>query len=114
VIPIWASFKGFGLDLSIGAAFVVMVFVRLGTSVPSAPGNLGLFQLLTRECLQYLFLVPAAEAARFSLVLWGIVTVPLLLAGGIALIVTGARIGELKKAAEQEALDFQSRQISSR
>jgi hypothetical protein len=109
VVPIWASFRGYGLDLSVSAAFVLMLFLRLGTAIPSAPGNLGLFQLLTKECLQHLFQVPADEAARFSLVLWGIVTLPLLTAGFVALAVTGARIGELRKAAAAEALKQESR-----
>jgi uncharacterized protein (TIRG00374 family) len=109
VVPIWASFRGYGLDLPISAAFVVMVFVRLGTSIPSAPGNLGLFQFLTKECLQHVFQVPGPEAARFSLVLWGIVTLPLLIAGSMALIVTGAKLGELQRAAATEAKKQESR-----
>jgi hypothetical protein len=108
VVPIWASFRAYGLDLSIVAAFVLTVFVRLGTVIPSAPGNLGVFQFLTKECLQHLYNVPAASAARFSLVLWGIVTLPLLVLGLVALAITGARIGELRRAAEQEALNHQS------
>jgi len=47
---------------------------------PSAR-KLGLFQLLTKEALQRMFHVAPAEAARFSLVLWGTVTIPLLIAG---------------------------------
>ena len=109
VIPIWATFQAYGLDLPIKVALVVMVFVRLGTSVPSAPGNLGLFQLLTKECLQYFFQVPADEAARFSLVLWAVVTLPLLTGGFVALLVTGARIGELKKAASEQAQALEER-----
>jgi len=103
VIPIWAAFHGYGFDLGLRAAFVLMVVLRLGSVVPQAPGNLGLFQFLTKECLERVFNVVPAEAARFSLVLWGIVTLPLLIAGFIALSVTEAKIGELKRAAEQEA-----------
>src|SRR5262249_32733787 len=33
VIPIWATFKAYGLPLGPQAALVVMVFVRLGTSI---------------------------------------------------------------------------------
>lgn len=106
VIPIWAAFQGYGLDLGIEAAFVLMVIVRLATSIPQAPGNLGLFQLLTEQILERVFQVPAPEAKRFSWVLWGIVTLPLLSAGFVALAITGSRIGELTQAAQKQATDL--------
>jgi glycosyltransferase 2 family protein len=106
VLPIWAAFKGYGFDLGLRAAFVLMVILRLSSVVPQAPGNLGLFQFLTKEVLERLFDVVPAEAARFSLVLWGIVTIPLLTAGFIALSITEANVGELKRAAEEEAANL--------
>ena len=105
VIPIWATFRGYGFDLSIGAAFALMVLLRLGSAVPQAPGNLGLFQFLTKECLERIFNVVPDEAARFSLVLWGVVTLPLLIGGFIAADFTGAHIGDLRQAAQQEVAD---------
>jgi glycosyltransferase 2 family protein len=100
-IPIWALFQGYRFSLSVGAAFALMVVLRLVSIFPQAPANLGLFQFATRELLQRGFGVLPAEAARFSLVLWGVVKLPLLIAGFAALAVTGAKIGELKKAAEE-------------
>jgi uncharacterized protein (TIRG00374 family) len=103
VIPIYASFKGYGFDdLTIRDAFALMVILRMGSAVPQAPGNLGLFQFLTKTSLVRIFYVVPVEAERFSLVLWGIVTLPLLIAGAVALSVTGARIGELRRAARIE------------
>ena len=75
-IPVWASFKGYGFDLGLTEAFALMVFLRLGGIVPQAPGNVGLFQILTKQVLVLVFNVVADESARFSLVLWGIVTLP--------------------------------------
>jgi uncharacterized membrane protein YbhN (UPF0104 family) len=104
VIPIWASFKGYGFDdLSLGMAFALMVILRLGSVVPQAPGNLGLFQFLTKECLLRIFHVDSAEAARFSLVLWGIVTLPLLVGGFVALSIEEADLIQLKREAQEEA-----------
>ncbi len=100
VIPIYAAFQAYGFDLTIGVAFALMVILRLGSVVPQAPGNLGLFQLLTKEALERIFNVVPAEAARFSLVLWGTVTIPLLVAGFVALMVSGSRLFELRRAAE--------------
>lgn len=103
VIPIYASFKGYGFDdLLLKEAFALMVILRISSAVPQAPGNLGLFQFLTKESMVKMFNVVPVEAERFSLVLWGIVTLPLLIGGAVALAVTGARIGELRRAAHSE------------
>ncbi len=103
VIPIYAAFNGYGFDtLEMKDAFALMVILRMGSVVPQAPGNLGLFQFLTKESLVRIYHVVPVEAERFSLVLWGIVTVPLLIGGLAALSVTGARIGELRRAAHVE------------
>jgi uncharacterized membrane protein YbhN (UPF0104 family) len=103
VIPIWAAFQAYGFDLGLGAAFALMLILRLSSIVPQAPANLGLFQILTKEFLERAYNVDPSEAARFSLVLWGVVKVMPLIAGFIALAITGAKVGELKKAAERES-----------
>lgn len=103
VIPVWAAFQGYGFDLSLRQAFALMVIVRLTSALPQAPGNIGLFQLLTKEVLIRIFFVDSADAARFSVVLWGIMTLPLLLGGFVALWIEEADIVTLKRAAEDEA-----------
>ncbi len=108
-IPVWASFKGYGFDLGLTEAFALMVFLRLGGVVPQAPGNVGLFQILTKQVLVMVFNVVPDESARFSLVLWGIVTLPLLIGGFIALWIEEADILQLKRAAEQEASALRTR-----
>lgn len=103
VVPVWASFKGYGFDLDLTEAFALMVFLRLGSVLPQAPGNLGVFQILTREVLVLVFNVVADQSARFSLVLWGIVTLPLMIGGFVALWIEEADLLQLKRAAEKEA-----------
>ena len=102
VIPIWAAFQAYGFDLGLGAACALMLILRLSSVVPQAPANLGLFQILTKQFLERAYDIDSSEAARFSLVLWCVIKVMPLIAGFIALAITGARIGELKKAAEAE------------
>jgi glycosyltransferase 2 family protein len=98
-VPIWALAKGYpGFDLTIAQSFALMVILRLGSVVPQAPGNLGLFQSLTRVGL-VLFGVPHGIASRFSLVVWGVITLPLLIVGFIALAVTGLKMGDLHREA---------------
>jgi uncharacterized protein (TIRG00374 family) len=112
VIPIYAAMQAYEFDQSpgfipsISVAFTLMVVLRLGSVVPQAPGNLGLFQFLTKEALQRMFHVAPAEAARFSLVLWGTVTIPLLLAGLLVLMGSGSKLFELKRAAEDHASEM--------
>jgi glycosyltransferase 2 family protein len=108
-LPIYASMQGYGFDLSLLAAFSIMVILRLGSVIPQAPGNLGVFQFLVREGLEKLYHVAPDEAARFSLVLWGIVTLPLLLGGLVALAVTDLKLGEIQRAAETEASSLSKR-----
>jgi uncharacterized protein (TIRG00374 family) len=102
MVPIYGTLRGFGLDLSWGVAFVLMIALRLGTVVPQAPGNLGLFQVLVVEVLEKVFNVVHADAARFSLVLWGIVTLPLLIGGAISLAVTEGSLTDLHEAAKNQ------------
>jgi uncharacterized membrane protein YbhN (UPF0104 family) len=101
VIPVWVLFQGYDFDLPFSAAVALMLILRLAAAVPQAPATLGLFQLLTKEFLERGFDIPPGEAARFSLVLWGAIKLPLLIAGAVAVSITGAKIGELTKAAAE-------------
>ena len=109
IIPVWASFHGYGFELGLTEAFALMIFLRLGSILPQAPGNLGIFQALTKEVLVRVFNVVPDEAARFSLVLWGIITLPLMVSGFIALWIEEADIIQIRKAAEEEAATLRSR-----
>jgi uncharacterized protein (TIRG00374 family) len=110
IVPIWAVMKAYGLeDTRIEIAAVAMVVLRLSSVVPQAPGNIGLFNAAAVMALQ-LFNYDPAFAKRFSLVLWAVVTLPLLVGGSIALVLTGSRLGELLKHAETHAAGKPSEQ----
>ena len=106
VVPVYTLMRGFGLELPqgtvLGAAAVVTVVLRLGTVVPSAPGNLGTFQLLAAQALT-MFITDVGLAKRFSFLLWGLVTLPLLLGGFVAMALTGLKLRELQKQAQAKA-----------
>lgn len=106
VVPVYTLMRGFGLELPngsvLGAAAVVTVVLRLGTVVPSAPGNLGTFQLLAAQALT-MFIADQALAKRFSFLLWGLVTLPLLLGGFVAMALTGLKLRELQRQAQAKA-----------
>ena len=106
VVPVYTLMRGFGLQLPhgsvLGAAAVVTVVLRLGTVVPSAPGNLGTFQLLVAQALT-MFIANEALAKRFSFLLWGLVTLPLLLGGFVAMALTGMKLRELQRQAQAKS-----------
>ncbi len=94
VIPIYSLIRAYDLDLMLGPAVVVLVVWRLGTAIPQLPGNLGASQALMVTALK-LFGIDKTTATGLSLVTWGVITLPLLLAGFIALATTGFDLGEL-------------------
>ena len=100
VLPIYALLHGYGIPLSLGEAFAVTVILRFSSVIPQGPGNVGTFQLATVLALS-LFGVDKELAARFSFVLWAVITMPLLIAGFIALAITGMRLSELRHEAQQ-------------
>jgi uncharacterized protein (TIRG00374 family) len=98
VIPVWALMESFGLDLSIWAAGVVFIVVRFGTVVPNAPGNVGLQQYFCVLGLK-LFYVPHETAFQFAELMFGALTLPLLIGGFVAIALTGLKLGDIRTRA---------------
>lgn len=102
VLPIYAVAEAYGMEVSLGQGFALMVILRLVSVVPQAPGNLGTFQAAAAFGLM-LFGFDEGLAKRFSFVLWGVITLPLLIAGFIALAITGLNLRELRDDAKSAA-----------
>jgi glycosyltransferase 2 family protein len=102
IVPIYAIMQAYGFDgVAWAQAGALMVLLRLGSVVPQAPGNVGLFQVLSTLGLT-LFGVPRAMARRFTLILWAVVTLPLLIVGFIALVASGTKMGDVQREAQAE------------
>jgi uncharacterized membrane protein YbhN (UPF0104 family) len=102
IVPIYAIMQAYGFDgVTWAQAGALMILLRLGSVVPQAPGNVGLFQVLSTLGLT-LFGVPSAMARRFTLILWGVVTLPLLIVGFVALVASGAKMGDIQRQAQAE------------
>jgi hypothetical protein len=101
ILPIYGVMQAYGLDLdsTLIAAFTMMVLLRLSAVVPQAPGNLGLFQGVAFRTL-VVFGVYGAMAKRFSLILWAIVTIPLIIVGFVVLTLSGAKMAHLHREAQ--------------
>lgn len=104
VIPVHAMLEGYGLDLPWVSAAVVLIILRLGTVVPALPGNVGVFHFFSFIALNRLLGVEAQAAKGVSAVMFFVITVPLLIVGSIALMLTGLNIQHiLHRAREHHA-----------
>jgi uncharacterized membrane protein YbhN (UPF0104 family) len=101
VVPVYILFREYEFPLGFSSALALMMLIRLAAALPQPPATLGLFQLLTKEFLELGFGIASDEAARFSLVLWAVIKIPILIAGAVAVAVTGMKVSELTKAARE-------------
>ena len=102
IVPIYAIMQAYGfVTVSWAQAATLMVLLRLGSVLPQAPGNIGLFQVVSTMVLT-LFGVPIDMSRRFALILWAVLTLPLLIVGFIALIASGSKMGDIQREAEAE------------
>jgi uncharacterized protein (TIRG00374 family) len=102
IVPIYAIMQAYGFDaVSWAQAGALMVLLRLGGVLPQAPGNIGLFQVVSTLVLT-LFGAPVAMARRFAFILFAVVTIPLLVVGFVALIASGAKMGDIHREAQAE------------
>jgi len=99
-LTVYMLMKAYLLDYSFWVAAGVLTIVRLATVVPNAPGNIGLGNIACVMAL-HLFDLGENDAKTFSLILFGALTLPLLLGGAVATAFTGSNIGELRDRAQR-------------
>jgi hypothetical protein len=102
ILPIYMLVRANRLSVPWTASFTMMVLLRLSSIVPQAPGNLGSFQWVAARTLMMFGLV-AGHAKRFSLILWGVVTIPLIVIGFVAVALEGVNMTHLHKEATAAA-----------
>jgi uncharacterized protein (TIRG00374 family) len=100
VMPIYATAKAYDLNISFSDCLVLMVALRLSSAIPQAPGNVGVYQAACGQILRIMG-VDKGLAARVALVMWCVVTLPLLVVGFIALAVSGGNLTALQREAER-------------
>jgi glycosyltransferase 2 family protein len=96
ILSFWLIMVAYGLHLSFWAGTVVLLVVHLGTAIPNAPANLGSYQFFTVVGL-VLFDVDKGLATGFSLVVFLLLTAPLLIAGFLALHRSGLTVARLRR-----------------
>lgn len=93
---LWA----YGFKLSLPSQVAVFLIAYVGLSMPSTPASVGVFQLFCIAALE-LFHVQKPVAAGFALLAFVVLTVPLSIAGFIALGQTGLTLRELRTEASR-------------
>jgi glycosyltransferase 2 family protein len=99
-LTVYMLMRAYLLDYSFWVAAGVLTIVRLFTVVPNAPGNIGLANVATVMAMK-LFDLGDNDAKTFSIILFGALTLPLLVGGAIATALTGSRIGEIRDRARR-------------
>lgn len=105
-LTVYMLMRAYLLDYSFWVAAGVLTIVRLATVIPNAPGNIGLGNIACVMAL-HLFDLGDNDAKTFSIILFGALTLPLLLGGAVATALTGSNIGELRDRARR-GLDAQN------
>ncbi|RJR55176.1 MAG: UPF0104 family protein [Desulfobacteraceae bacterium] len=92
----WIGTLAYGISLSFWPGVASFLIVRLGTSVPSTPSNVGTYQFFTVFALS-LFGVDKTDAAGFSAVIFVMLTAPLWLIGLFAISRTGMKFQDVRQ-----------------
>lgn len=98
IIPVYALIRADNMDLTFFMAAAVSTIIRLATFIPAAPSNLGVLNVACVAAL-VLFDVEQEVAKSFSIILLGVLTLPLLIGGAVATALTGVNIAELRDRA---------------
>jgi uncharacterized protein (TIRG00374 family) len=103
-LAFWLVMLGYGLHLSFWVGMAVFTIVHLGTAIPNAPANVGSYQFFCVLGLT-LFGVDKTDAAGFSLVVFTLLTLPLLALGSIALSRSGTTLLRIRREIQRMAKD---------
>jgi glycosyltransferase 2 family protein len=94
----WAMVRAVHLDLPFVAGWVIIAFVGLGISVPSAPGYVGVWHWAAALALG-VFGAPSSVAVAYALLFHAASLVPVTIVGWIYLLREHVSLGEARRAA---------------
>jgi uncharacterized membrane protein YbhN (UPF0104 family) len=95
----WLVLRALGLAGGVVAAAALLVLLQLGVRVPGAPANLGIFESLCIFGLGWFGVEPGA-ALSYGLALHGVVLLPGLVGGALAVWRVAPGWGALREAVE--------------
>jgi glycosyltransferase 2 family protein len=95
-LAFWLMMVGYGLRLSFRVGVAVFLIVQVGTLIPNAPANVGAYQFFCVVGLK-LFGVEKTMAMGFSVVVFILLTLPLLIIGFVALSRSGTTLLKIRE-----------------
>ena len=83
----------------VAGSILITGITNIGSSIPAAPGGIGLFEVIARESLVLIpkFAIPRSEAAAFAAVTHLCLLIPVTLLGQVFLWFSGASILSVSK-----------------
>ncbi|MCL5734394.1 MAG: flippase-like domain-containing protein [Actinobacteria bacterium] len=106
IAVMWLMLYAYRINLSAMQTAALFGIITIGTLLPNAPASIGAWQFFCILGLG-LFGVPASHAAGFSLVAFAIWTVPSLLLGVVALVVSPVSWADLSSKRKPESTEVQ-------
>jgi uncharacterized protein (TIRG00374 family) len=94
----WLTARALGLEISMSGSMLVAAVATLGTAIPSAPANIGTFEVATVVVATALG-VPSHEALALALLAHAIVTVPFAITGAAAVAQLSISLSEVASEA---------------
>jgi uncharacterized protein (TIRG00374 family) len=93
----WTMLRAVHLELPFLAGWVVLAFVGLGISVPSAPGYVGVWHFAAKLALDVFGVAPSAAVA-YALIYHASAAVPITLLGWLYLLREHVSLGDVRRA----------------
>jgi uncharacterized protein (TIRG00374 family) len=98
IFVIWAIARADAFDFGFGQMAFLLVVKTVGTLIPNAPANLGVFQATIIYALTKLY-TERPEAAILAEIIFTVLTLPLLIGGAIAIFFAGFNLTDLHRHA---------------
>jgi hypothetical protein len=95
IVSFWLVMSAYGLKLSLWVGAAVLLILHLGTLIPNAPSNVGLYQFFCVVGLS-IFGIDKTTAAGFSVIAFIILTIPLWIIGLFAISRTGMTLKSIR------------------
>lgn len=100
VLAVLALLRADAFDFGFSAAAFLLVAKTMGTMIPNAPANVGVYQATIMLALHSTLLVEDVNAKIFAQIMFWFLTLPLVIGGAIALGTAGFNLGDLNRQAK--------------
>jgi hypothetical protein len=100
IFAVWAIARADSFYFSASEMAFLTVVKTVGTLIPNAPANVGAYQATTVYALERLFTEPN-DAKILAQIMFGFLTLPLVVGGAIAIAFAGFNISDLRRHAHE-------------